>query len=66
MKFILGIFGFFKIPFQIALGLYLAFMLLVGTVAMLSHYVEDFDHCKELQLLVDYKPIAISLKYIHR
>ena len=32
MKFFKDIFGFFKIPLQIAKGLYFAFVLLVGTV----------------------------------
>ena len=64
MNFLIGIFGFFKMPFQIALGLYFAFLLLIGTVAGISYYTEGFDHCADLELLVDYRPIAILLKHI--
>ena len=70
MKFLKGIFGFFKIPLQIAIGLYFAFVLLVGTVGVINYYAEDYDYyedydfCEDLEFLVDYKPIAISLKHI--
>ena len=63
MKFLKGIFGFFKIPLQIAIGLYFAFVLLVGTVGVIKYY-EDYDYCEDLEFLVDYKPIAISFKHI--
>jgi len=63
MNFLKGIFGFFKIPLQIAIGLYFAFVLLVGTVGVIKYY-EDYDYCEDLEFLVDYKPIAISFKHI--
>ena len=63
MRFIRGIFGFFKIPLQIAIGLYFAFMLVVGTVGVIKYY-EDYDYCEDLEFLVDSKPITISLKHI--
>ena len=63
MKFFKDIFGFFKIPLQIAIGLYFAFMLVVGTVGVIKYY-EDYDYCEDLEFLVDFKPITISLKHI--
>ena len=63
MRFLKGIFGFFKIPLQIAIGLYFAFMLVVGTVGVIKYY-EDYDYCEDLEFLVDFKPINISLKHI--
>ena len=65
MKFLKGIFGFFKIPLQIAIGLYFAFVLLVGTAGVINYYAEDYDYCEDLEFLVDYKPITISLKHIY-
>lgn len=52
MKTFFGLFSFFKMPLQIALGLYFAFMMLVGTVAMIEHFVEDFDHCEDLEIQI--------------
>ena len=54
MRIISGIFGFFKIPIQIALGLYLSFLLLIGSVAII-HQLDDYDYCEDLEFLVDYK-----------
>ena len=54
MRVIIGIFGFFKIPIQIALGLYLSFILLVVSVAII-HQFEDYDYCEDLEFLGDYK-----------
>ena len=52
MRKFFGLFGFFKMPIQIALGLYLAFIMLVGTVATIEHFVEDFDHCEDLEIQI--------------
>ena len=41
--FIFGIFRFFKIPLQMAIGLYLAFMMLVGTVAGIAFFAEGIE-----------------------
>ena len=54
MRVISGIFGFFRIPIQIALGLYLSFLLLVGSVAII-HQIDDYDYCEDLEFLVNYK-----------
>ena len=53
MKKFFGLFSFFKMPIQIALGLYLAFLMFVGTVAVIEHYVEDFDHCEDLKIQIE-------------
>jgi hypothetical protein len=52
MRKFFGLFGFFKMPIQIALGLYLAFMMLLGTVAAVEHFIEDFDHCEDLEIQI--------------
>ena len=64
MKFLKGIFGFFKIPLQSAIDVYFTFVLLVGTAGVINYYAEDYDYCEDLEFLVYYKPIAISLKHI--
>ena len=64
MKKFFGLFGFFKMPIQIALGLYLAFMMLLGTVAGVGYFVEDFDHCKNLRIQIKsdhHYPIIVKL-----
>ena len=53
MRKFFGLFSFFKMPIQIALGLYLAFLMFVGTVAVIEHYVEDFDHCEDLMIQIE-------------
>ena len=53
MRNFFGLFSFFKMPIQIALGLYLAFLMFVGTVAVIEHYVEDFDHCEDLKIQIE-------------
>ena len=52
MRKFFGLFSFFKMPIQIALGLYLAFMMLIGTVAAVEYFVEDFDHCEDLEIQI--------------
>ena len=43
MGFIFGIFRFFKMPLQMAIGLYLAFMMLMGTAAGIAYFAEGID-----------------------
>ena len=50
--FIFGIFRFFKMPLQMAIGLYLAFMMLIGTVAGIAFFAEGIDYCNELKFAV--------------
>ena len=50
--FIFGIFRFFKMPLQMAIGLYLAFMMLIGTAAGIAYFAEDIDYCNEFKFAV--------------
>ena len=50
--FIFGIFRFFKMPLQMAIGLYLAFMMLMGTAAGIAYFAEGIDYCNELKFAV--------------
>ena len=50
--FIFGIFRFFKRPIQMAIGLYLAFMMLIGTAAGISYFGEGIDYCNEFKFAV--------------
>ena len=52
MGFIFGIFRFFKMPLQIAIGLYFAFMMLVVTAAGIAYFAEGVDYCKEFKFSV--------------
>ena len=52
MGFIFGIFRFFKMPLQMAIGLYLAFMMLTGTVAGIAYFAEGIDYCSEFKFEV--------------
>lgn len=50
--FIFGIFRFFKMPLQMAIGLYLAFMMLMGTAAGIAYFAEGIEYCNELKFAV--------------
>ena len=52
MGFIFGIFRFFKMPLQMAIGLYLAFMMLIGTAAGIAYFAEGIDYCNEFKFAV--------------
>ena len=58
--FIFGILRFFKMPVQMAIGLYLAFMMLIGTVTGIAYFAEGIDYCNEFQFAVGVdKPLPI-------
>ena len=52
MGLIFGIFRFFKMPLQMAIGLYLAFMMLIGTAAGIAYFAEGIDYCNEFKFEV--------------
>ena len=52
MGFVFGIFRFFRLPIQVALGLYLAFMMLIGTVAGIAYFAEGINYCDEFKFAV--------------
>jgi hypothetical protein len=39
-------------PLQMAIGLYLAFMMLMGTAAGIAYFAEGIDYCNELKFAV--------------
>ncbi|MDC3235293.1 hypothetical protein OBB02_04555 [Candidatus Puniceispirillum sp.] len=50
--FIFGVLRFFKMPLQMAIGLYLAFMMLMGTAAGIAYFAESIDYCNEFKFAV--------------
>ena len=50
--FIFGIFKFFKMPLQMAIGLYLAVMMLIGTAGGIAYFAEGIDYCNEFKFAV--------------
>ena len=52
VSFIFGIFRFFKMPIQMAIGLYLAFMMLIGTGAGIAYFADGIDYCNEFKFAV--------------
>ena len=52
MGLVFGIFRFFRLPIQVALGLYLAFMMLIGTAAGIAYFAEGIDYCNEFKFAV--------------
>ena len=60
--FIFGIFRFFRLPIQLAIGLYLAFMLLIGTAAGIAYFAEGIDYCNEFKFAVSAEKILPILR----
>ena len=60
--FIFGIFRFFRLPIQMAIGLYLAIMLLIGTAASIAYFAEGFDYCNEIKFAVTAEKILPILR----
>ena len=44
MGFVFGVLRFFRLPLQVALGLYFAFMMLMFTAAGIAYFAEGFDY----------------------
>ena len=55
--FIFGIFRFFRLPIQLAIGLYLAFMLLIGTAAGIAYFAEGIDYWNVFKFAVSAEKI---------
>ena len=62
MGFIFGIFRFFRLPIQMAIGLYLAFMLLIGTAASIADFTEAIEYCDEFKFAVSAEKILPILR----
>ena len=52
MGFVFGVLRFFRLPLQVALGLYFAFMMLMFTAAGIAYFAEGFDYCNEFKFAV--------------
>ena len=62
MGFVFGIFRFFRLPIQMAIGLYLALMLLIGTAAGIAYFAEGIDYCNEFKFAVSGEKILPILR----
>lgn len=61
MGFVFGVLRFFRLPLQMALGLYFAFMMLMLTAAGIAYFAEGFDYCNEFKFAVDAEELLPSL-----
>ena len=61
MGFVFGVLRFFRLPIQVALGLYFAFMMLMVTAAGIAYFAEGFDYCNEFKFAVDAEELLTSL-----
>ena len=52
MGFVFGGLRFFRLPMQVALGLYFAFMMLMVTAAGIAYFAEGIDYCNEFKFAV--------------
>ena len=52
MGFVFGVLRFFRLPLQVAFGLYFAFMMLMFTVAGIAYFAEGIDYCNEFKFAV--------------
>ena len=52
MGFVFGILRFFRLPLQVALGLYFAFVMLMVTAAGFAYFAEGIDYCNEFKFAV--------------
>ncbi len=52
MGFVFGVLRFFRLPLQMALGLYFAFMMLMVTAAGVAYFAEGIDYCNEFKFAV--------------
>ena len=59
MGFIFEFSKFFKMPIQMALGLYLAFMMLIGTATGIAYFAEGIDCCNEFKFAVSFEKLTI-------
>ena len=53
MGFVFEILRFFKMPIQMAIGLYLAFMLLIGTAVGMAYFAGGVDYCNDFKFAVN-------------
>ena len=61
MGFIFGVLRFFRLPLQMALGLYFAFMMLMVTAAGIAYFAEGIGYCNEFKFAVDAEKLLPNL-----
>ena len=52
MGFVFGVLRFFRLPLQVALGLYFALIMLMVTAAGVAYFAEGIDYCNEFKFAV--------------
>ena len=62
MGFVFGILRFFRLPLQVALGLYFAFVMLMVTAAGIAYFAEGIDYCNEFKFAVGAEKILPILR----
>ena len=62
MGLIFAILRFFRLPIQMAIGFYLAFVMLVGTIAGITYFAEGINYCDELKFAVGAEKILPILR----
>ena len=60
MGFIFGVFRFFKMPIQMAIGLYLALVMLIGTAAGIAYFADGIDYCNEFKFAVRAEKLLLT------
>ncbi len=61
MGFVFGVLRFFRLPLQVALGLYFAVMMLMVTAASIAYFAEGIDYCNEFKFAVDAEKLLPNL-----
>ena len=61
MGFVYGVLRFFRLPLQVALGLYFAFMMLMVTAAGIAYFAEGIDCCNEFKFEVGAEQVPPNL-----
>ena len=61
MGFVFGVLRFFRLPMQVALGLYFAFMMLMVTIAGIAYFAEGIDYCNEFKFAAGAEQMVPSL-----
>ena len=61
MGFVFGVLRFFRLPLQVAVGLYLAFVMLMVTAAGIAYFAEGIDHCDEFKFAVGAEQLLPNL-----
>ena len=57
MGFLYGVFKFFRLPIQVALGLYFAFMMLMVTAAGIAYFAKGIDYCNGFEFAVGFERV---------